>query len=71
MMKMDLEIAQRELSGSHLEAEEALADDFDEAAALPQAEARQRRPEVAPFDGAPPPASAEEAKAPRKRRALA
>ena len=70
MMKTDLEIAQREPSGSHLDAEEApaVADDFDEAAAIPQAEARPQRPEVSPFD--PTPAPADVAKTPRKRRAL-
>ena len=73
MMKTDLEIAQREPSGAHLDAEEgfAAADDFDEAATIPQAEARAPRPEVAPFDPAPTPAPADVAKkTPRKRRAL-
>ena len=71
-MKTDLDIPQREPSGSHLEAEEgfAAADDFDETATIPQAEARPLRPEGAPFDAAPTAAPAEEAKAPRKRRAL-
>ena len=71
-MKTDLEIAQREPSGSHLDAEEgfAAADDFDEAATIPQAEARAPRPEIAPFDPIPTPAPADVAKTPRKRRAL-
>jgi membrane fusion protein (multidrug efflux system) len=70
MMKTDLEIAQREPSGAHLDAEEgfAAADDFDEAPTIPQAEARPTRPEAAPFD--PTPAPADVAKTPRKRRAL-
>ena len=72
MMKTDLEIAQREPSGLHLDAEEgfAAADDFDEAAAIPHAEARPPRPEVAPFDPTPTTAPADVAKTPRKRRAL-
>jgi membrane fusion protein (multidrug efflux system) len=72
MMKTDLEIAQREPSGALLEAEEgfAAADDVDEAATIPQAEARPPRPGVAPFDPTPTPAPAALAKTPRKRRAL-
>ena len=72
MMKTDLEIAQREPSGSHLDAEEgfAAADDFDEAATIPQAEARPSRPEIATFDPTPTPAPADVAKTPGKRRAL-
>jgi membrane fusion protein (multidrug efflux system) len=72
MMKTDLEVAQREPSGAHLDAEEgfAPADDFDEGARIPQAEARPMRPEAAPFDPASTPAPADVAKTPRKRRAV-
>jgi membrane fusion protein, multidrug efflux system len=72
MMKTDLEIAQREPSGSLLEAEEApaTADDFDDAATIPQAEAKALRSEAAPLDAAVTPPPADVAKTPRKRRAL-
>ena len=68
----DLEIAQREPSGSHLDAEDGFvaADDFEEAVAIPQAEARPPRAGVAPFDAVLTPAPADVAKTPRKRRAL-
>ncbi len=65
-------MAQRDLSGSHLDAEEApaAAEDFDEVAANPRTEAKVRRSEAAPFDSAPHSVPVDVAKAPRKSRVL-
>ena len=71
-MKTDLEIAQHDLSGSHLDAEEGsvAVDDFDAEAAITHAETKTMRPEAALFDPALNPAPADVANTPRKRRAL-
>ncbi len=72
MMKTDLEIAQHDLAGPHLDAEEGsfAANNFDADIAIPQAEAKAPRPEAAPFDAVLNPPPADVAKTPRKRRAL-
>ena len=71
MMKTALEMAQRDMSGSHLDVEEApaAAEDFDEMI-HPRAEVKARLPEAAPFDPAIASAPADVAKTPRKRRVL-
>ena len=49
MMKTDLDVALHDLSGAQLEAGEApvAADDFEDEAAIPRAEAKAFRPEAA------------------------
>ena len=76
-MKTDLDVAQRDLAGSSLEAGDAAAfESFDDAPAIedaapaPRAEARPPKPKAAAFEPSPDMTPAEVSKAPRKRRAL-